>query len=134
HDLAGMLAQRVHGASGNAASPTSPQAKPGSRLSVAAPAGLAGSGGAQANSSDVQELLERLPPITLAELQPGDAILVSSTVGTNPARVTAIALASGIEPLLARPQQGPVRPGVMAGASLGLPSGVLDAGVGLPPN
>jgi hypothetical protein len=49
----------------------------------------------------MQQMLERLPVITLAELKPGTMIIVSSTVGADPTRVTAIQLVSGIEPLVA---------------------------------
>ncbi|PYS75759.1 MAG: hypothetical protein DMF66_18500, partial [Acidobacteria bacterium] len=47
----------------------------------------------------MQQMLERLPPVTLAELKPGTMVVVSSTVGADPTRVTAIQLVSNIEPL-----------------------------------
>ncbi|MBI4455239.1 MAG: hypothetical protein HY644_05000 [Acidobacteria bacterium] len=80
---------------------------------------------------DVQETLERLPAITIADLKPEDVILVSGTAGSSPGRITAILLASGVEAVLT-PLQGMQRPG--ADASLGLPSDVLDLEIGLPPN
>ena len=48
----------------------------------------------------VQQMLERMPNVTLAELKPGTMILVSSTAGADPTRVTAIQLVSNIEPVL----------------------------------
>lgn len=48
----------------------------------------------------VQQMLERMPTVTLAELKPGTMILVSSTAGADPTRVTAIQLVSNIEPVL----------------------------------
>lgn len=51
-------------------------------------------------SSDLQERFDQLPAFTLAELKTGDSILVSSTKGTDPSRVTAIAIVSGAAPLL----------------------------------
>ena len=45
-------------------------------------------------------MLDRLPPVPLAELKAGDAIMVSTTAGTEPGRVTAITLLAGVEPLL----------------------------------
>jgi hypothetical protein len=45
-------------------------------------------------------MLERMPTVTLAELKPGTMILVSSTAGADPTRVTAIQLVSNIEPVL----------------------------------
>jgi hypothetical protein len=55
-------------------------------------------------------MLERLPPVTLADLKKGDVIAVSSTTGANPARVTAIKLVAGIEALMTR-AQGPAGQG-----------------------
>ena len=81
---------------------------------------------------DLQEMLERMPAVTIAELKPGEMVIVSSTEGTNASRVTAIALVTGVDALL----QAATRPrGTGAGAqgtSLGLPSGALDIGIGLP--
>jgi hypothetical protein len=79
---------------------------------------------------DVQEMLERMPAVTVAELKPGEMVIVSSTVGADPTRVTAIALITGLEALL----QGPsgARTNGAPGTSLGLPSGALDVGIGLP--
>lgn len=50
---------------------------------------------------DLQQMIERLPAASLAELQTGQMIVVSSTVGADPSRVTAIQLVSNIEPLVA---------------------------------
>lgn len=80
---------------------------------------------------DFQEILERLPAITLAELKAGDMIIVSGTAGAEPSRVTAIAVVSGVEPLLnamqarqaaapaAGPQAAPSNTGINFG--IGLP-------------
>ena len=80
---------------------------------------------------DMQEMLERMPAVTVAELKPGEMIIASSTVGADPARATAIALVTGVDALLQRPggQQGARG---AQGASLGLPSGALDLGIGAP--
>ncbi|HWB85557.1 MAG TPA: hypothetical protein VG675_15540 [Bryobacteraceae bacterium] len=59
-----------------------------------------GSGGMRGGSGDVGQMIERLPPVTLADLKTGDAIMVSSTSGTDPDNVTAISLLAGVEPLL----------------------------------
>jgi hypothetical protein len=55
-------------------------------------------------SSELQEMFERLPTFTLQELKQGDSILVSSTKGADPARITAIAIVSGAGPLLQNAQ------------------------------
>lgn len=68
-----------------------------------APAGAPGGGGPgmRRMGGDMAEMLERLPPTTLAELKAGDMIVVSSTVGADPTRITAIQLVAGIEPIVA---------------------------------
>jgi hypothetical protein len=63
--------------------------------------GPGGGGGRRMMMGDmVQQMLERMPTVTLAELKPGTMILVSSTAGADPTRVTAIQLVSNIEPVL----------------------------------
>src|SRR6185436_2798938 len=37
-------------------------------------------------SGDLQEMFDQLPTFTLAELKPGESIIISSTKGTDPAR------------------------------------------------
>ena len=49
---------------------------------------------------DYQEAIEKLPPITIADLKPGDGIIVLSASGGDPSRVTAITLAAGVEEFL----------------------------------
>ncbi|HSL56110.1 MAG TPA: hypothetical protein VK868_17040 [Pyrinomonadaceae bacterium] len=55
-------------------------------------------------SGDLQEMFDQLPAFTLQELKPGDSILISSTKGADPARITAIAVVSGVGPLLENSQ------------------------------
>jgi ABC-type molybdate transport system ATPase subunit len=72
-------------------------------------------------------MLERLPALPLADLKAGDQVAVSSTKGPDPARVTAVVLLAGIEPLLQS------RPGTASGGeTLGLAAGALDIGLGVP--
>ncbi len=52
-------------------------------------------------------MLERMPALKIEELKPGDAIIISSTTGADPSRVTAIVLVAGVEPLLSEGQSGP---------------------------
>jgi hypothetical protein len=49
---------------------------------------------------DVGQLLESLPAMPLADLKAGDAIMVTTTMGSDPSRVTATMLLAGVEPLL----------------------------------
>src|SRR5215213_8661000 len=57
-------------------------------------------------SGDLQEMFDQLPAVTLPELKPGESILISSTKGAEPTRVTAIAVVSGVGPLLQNSQGG----------------------------
>ena len=55
-------------------------------------------------TGDLQEVFDQLPTFTLQELKPGDSILISSTKGVDPTRVTAIAIVSGVATLLQKAQ------------------------------
>ena len=57
-------------------------------------------GGSGGRGGDVSQMLDNLPALPLSELKPGDAIMVSTTQGTEAGRVTAIMLLAGVEPLL----------------------------------
>ncbi len=113
-------------------------AAPAQGAPTAAPASGAaqGPGGprpAGAGPMNIQDMLERLPTIAIADVKVGDTIIVSSTKGADPTRLTAISLISGADTLLnmmaARQQQagGPSTPN----PSAGLGSGV-QFGIGLP--
>lgn len=91
--------------------PSDPKAKPATN---AAPP--------TTGSGDLQEMFDQLPALSLAELKPGESILISSTKGADPARVTAIAVVSGVGPLLQNSQGGRPAAAVSLGAmSLGGP-------------
>jgi hypothetical protein len=93
----------------------------------AGPSGEQGPGGAgqrRGGSDFMQQMLDRMPPVTLAELKPGQMVIVSSTVGADPTRVTAIQLVSNIEPLVAMMSR---RPGG-AGGGAGGPGGFGGGG------
>ena len=82
--------------------------------------------GSREPSAGPEDLLERMPAITLAELKAGDRILVASTEGGDPGRLNAIALVSGLEAL--RPAAASGR--AARGAEIGLPADLLDLGMG----
>lgn len=48
-------------------------------------------------------MIERIPAVTIADLMMGQAIIVSSTVGTSADQVTAITLLAGVEAILTKP-------------------------------
>ena len=99
--------------------------------------GQAGPGGAMrpagGGGPNIQDMLERLPTIAIADVKAGDTIIVSSTKGADPTRLTAISLISGADTLLnmmaARQQQagGPSTPNPSAGLGSG-----IQFGIGLP--
>ena len=60
-------------------------------------------GGWVGRGGDFSQMVERMPVFSLSELKPGDAIIVASSVGPDPGRVTAITLLAGVEPLLTAP-------------------------------
>jgi hypothetical protein len=94
--------------------------------------GAAGPGGAaQGSGPDIQRIIDNLPAATLAELKPGEMVLVLSTTGADPSRVTAITFVAGIEPILAMLQarQGGGGPG---GGSRPPNLGTINIGIGGP--
>ncbi len=80
---------------------------------------------------DLDEMIERIPTVTIAELKVGDLIGASSSTGLDPSRVTAIKLLADIEPLVRMQQmQQAQRQGMGRGGqspSLDLPG--LDIGL-----
>ncbi|CAN5672137.1 hypothetical protein BH20ACI4_BH20ACI4_21050 [soil metagenome] len=65
-----------------------------------------GAGNGRGMRGDINEMFERLPVITVADLKVGDMIAVSSTKTDNPAQITAIRLLAGVEPFLTAPPAG----------------------------
>jgi hypothetical protein len=64
------------------------------------PAGAGASGRGGRGGGDVGQMLDRLPAMPLSELKAGDAVMVSTTMGSDPTHVTVIMLLAGVEPLL----------------------------------
>jgi hypothetical protein len=87
-------------------------------------------GGTRRGGGDfMQRMLDQLPAVTLADLKPGQMVVISSTVGADPTRVTAIQLVSNIEPIVAMMSRRPGGTGAGAGAGAGAAGG-LGAGGG----
>lgn len=93
--------------------------------------GGGGGGRRMGGGFDPQDMLERMPQLSLAELKPGDMIVVSSTSSADPARLTAIALVAGMDAVINAIAARPATPNVGGGQDLGLPGGI-DLGIGLP--
>jgi len=82
----------------NAANPVGPRPGMGSGMR------MAGGGG-------IDDMLDRFPNITPADLKAGDVIAVSSTRSNNLERITAIKLLSGVEPFLRAAQMSAAQQG-----------------------
>jgi hypothetical protein len=87
-----------------------------------APAAAARPGGA----TDFQQVLSRIPGVTLAELQKEDAVMIVATQGSGSGEVTAITLLGGVEPILTAAPNGVRAAALFSGWNLGTPGG--DAG------
>jgi len=72
----------------------------GGRGAANAGEGPAAQGRGPRGGGDGSQMLEQLPAIPISDLKPKDAIMVSTTMGTDPNRVTAIMLLAGVEPIL----------------------------------
>ncbi|HYG10232.1 MAG TPA: DUF5666 domain-containing protein [Pyrinomonadaceae bacterium] len=92
------------------------------KSATATASGGASGGAASRPDGDLQEIIERLPPINLGDLKPGDALLVSSIVGSDATRVTAIMVVAGVEDFIKKREQQPERRNL--NLQLGLPSGI----------
>jgi hypothetical protein len=89
-------------------------------------AGTSGGSKESNNGRDLQSMLEALPPLSLAELKVGDAVVISGTSGEDPAKLTAITVLAGVEPLL-KPSSRSARAPDIGSWNLD-----LNMGVGLP--
>jgi hypothetical protein len=99
-------ARREGNASGVPGPPRPEGAKPGAVAASNENAQPGGGGGQRRANMDFQDLLERTPPLKLEDLKVGDAIMLSSTSGTDGGRVTAVNVLAGVEPLLTAAPQG----------------------------
>ncbi|HET8887293.1 MAG TPA: DUF5666 domain-containing protein [Candidatus Angelobacter sp.] len=91
----------------------------------AAPAGNV-QGPRPGGAPDFQQMLSRIPAVTLAELQKEDAVMVVATQGSTSGEVTAITLLGGVEPILTASPNGMSAAALFSGWNLGAPGG--DAG------
>jgi len=101
--IAQMIARRVHpenfegrGGRGGAGG--------GGRGEGAPPEGggmRAGGGGGR--GGDLQQMLDKQPAVTLADLKVGEPIVISSAVGASTDHIMAITMLAGVEPILRSP-------------------------------
>ncbi len=98
--VAQRIASRLRGGSTDGASgaPASGGTPPGS---TGQPRQGGNGGGAHSSGSpDFQQMLKRMPAVTIADLQKGDAVMIVTTQGSATTQPTAITLLSGVEPIL----------------------------------
>ena len=130
-EFAAMMGGRGPGGGGEAGGAGRPTNTGGGSPSAGGgPPNGAGPGGP--GRGNIADMLERLPLSSINDIKVGDTILVSSTKGADPTRLTAITLVSGNEMLLAliTPRQAPGA-AQSPNPAAGLGSGVTF-GIGLP--
>jgi hypothetical protein len=113
HQLPAMFAQRIAMRLKGGATGATPE---GGQGSGAAPAHAHGAGGAPPGAGfgqraggppDFQQMLNRMPTVSLGDLQKGSALMIVATEGTADSPSEVIILLSGVEPILtaASPRQ-----------------------------
>src|SRR5271166_337914 len=121
--VAQRIAMRLKGGpAGVPGAPAGAGASTPSRASEAQGAGGGGGGFRQGGPPDFQQMLGRMPAVTLAELQKGEALMVVATEGSAEVPSTVIILLSGVEPILtAAPGQAStiLSPWNLGGGNLG---------------
>lgn len=141
-EFAQMMAMRAQGGggmqppnggngqgSGNAAPPPRPPQSTGQGQTP--PNGTGQGGGGMRRSGDINDMLDRFPTITVADLKVGDAIAFSSsTDSADISHATAIKLVAGVEPFLRAGQTGGRRRSGGQDAGFSIPG--LDDGIGAP--
>jgi hypothetical protein len=126
-EMAKRMAMRLSGAGGPGAGTAGPGAPNGSfRREGMGEAREAPAGGA-ARRGDIQQLFNRLPPLSVGEMQKGDTVMVVATEGTSTGAVTAIKLLDGVEPLLAAVPKNGAESMTLSPWSLGGNQGGEDA-------
>jgi hypothetical protein len=98
--MAAMMARRYNAAAAGAGG-TAGQGAGASRGGPGNwPQGGQGAGRAYGGRGDIKQMLDHLPAAQLADLKRGDAIMVSTTEGTDGTHLTGIMMLAGVEPLL----------------------------------
>jgi hypothetical protein len=118
--LAAMMARRMNAAQGGEAQGRPGAAAGGAGQGQRGPGG-AGGGMRGQGGGDIQQMMERLPAIKLDELKSGDALIVSSMAGADPAKVTAITVMAGVEPLLTAAPERAINFGGWSFGEVGMP-------------
>jgi hypothetical protein len=109
-EVAQRIAARFKAAAVGAAGPGGPEASapPASQSQLSPVTGASGvpARGPRPGGGDLQQVLSRMPPATITDLQKGDAVMIVSTEGNASGQVTAITLLAGVEPILTASPRG----------------------------
>jgi hypothetical protein len=104
--VAQRIALRLRGKSPDGTpGPSTPGASSPAKTAETTPSGNAG-GSHPGGPPDFQQMLKRMPAVTVADLQKGDAVMIVTTQGTATTQPTAITLLSGVEPILSASPNG----------------------------
>jgi hypothetical protein len=117
--MAQFMAMRLKGPAANPANGTGATPPAAAQSSNGAPSGGGARGG---GGGDMQQMLSRVPPASLSDVQKGDAVMIVSTEGTVSGSATVITLVAGVEPILQASPAG--------GQAMILPPWSLDAPAG----
>ncbi len=72
---------------------------------------------------DLQQMLSRTPPVALADLKKGDAVMIVASPGANSAPGTAVTLISGVEPILTASPTGSGAAELLSNWNMSAPAG-----------
>jgi Domain of unknown function (DUF5666) len=104
--VAQRIALRLRGqAPDSAPGASAPGGSASAKAVQSAPGGGAG-GSRPGGPPDFQQMLKRMPAVTVADLQKGDAVMIVTTQGTATTQPIAITLLSGVEPILSASPNG----------------------------
>jgi hypothetical protein len=118
-EAAQRIAMRWKGAAAGAFSAAGSSAPPSS--------GGNGPSARPGGAPDFQQMIDRMPAVTLADLHKGDVLMIVSTEGTSTEAGTAVKLISGVEPILrAAPSANAAQAAMLGSWSMSAPGG--DAG------
>jgi len=123
--LAFFLKSGTQAGQGGASASAQPASSSGAPAATT-PAGGAGGGPRGGGGPDFQQILNRIPSVTLPELQKEDAVMIVATQGTGSGEVTAITLLAGVEPILTASPNGSSAAALFSGWNMSAPGG--DAG------
>lgn len=107
--VAQRIAQRLRGRTQEGGAPAGTEGAPpaGMVRPGGGPPNAEGANGRAAGPPDLQQMLSRMPAVTLADLQKGDAVMIVSTEGSASELPKAVTLLTGVEPILsASPDRG----------------------------